>query len=77
MSSAEHHSDSRYVSDRHYRDQYICVDGNSESVTSKPGSYDGAVIFPVTVSCSGDGALSNCPPYLSDGRALSCVVCTK
>ena len=77
MSSAEHHGDDRYVSTEYYRGQYICVDENSESVTSKSGSWDGAIIYPVTVSCSGDGALSNCPPYLSDGRALSCVVCTK
>ena len=78
MSSAEHQTDGRYVDNSYDKMSYVCVDAKPESVKSKPsGSWSGHILYAVTVSCSGDGALGNCPPYLSDGRALSCVVCSK
>ena len=79
MSPAEHHRNQEFVSGEQFRTSYVCVDTHPESLTSKPISagWSGSILYSVSVSCSGDGALANCPPYLSDDRALSCVVCTK
>ena len=78
MSSAEYHAEGNYITENYDKMSYVCVDGKAESVTSKAtGLWSGQLLYAVTVSCSGDGALANCPPYLSDGRALSCVVCSK
>ena len=57
--------------------QYICVDDNAQSVRGPTdGTSTGAYL---RAGCDVDslGALSNCPPYRSDKRALSCVVCSK
>ena len=79
MSAAEHDREQGFYTDRHFRTSYVCVDDKPESATSKPitGSWFGALLQPVSASCSGDEALVNCPPYLSDDRELSCVIFTK
>ena len=78
MSSAEYHVVGNYIKDGSDKMSYVCIDAKAESVTSKQtGLWSGHHLYAVTASCSGDGALANCPPYLSDGRALSCVVCSK
>ena len=79
MSAAEHIGDQGFFSDDHFRTSYVCVDDKPESVTSKPatGSFFGGLLHPVSALCSGDETLANCPPYFSDDRALSCVICTK
>ena len=79
MSAAEHRKDQGFFIDDHFRTSYVCVDDKPESVASKPasGSFFGGLLHPVSAACSGDETLANCPPYLSDDRALSCVICTK
>ena len=83
MSELEHaESKSQDFSESNYRSamQYICVDDNAESVRGPTaGTSTGAYLHLVRAGCDVDslGALSNCPPYRSDKRALSCVVCSK
>ena len=79
MSAAEHGKEQGFNTDRHFRTSYVCVDDKPESATSKPitGSRFGALLYPVSASCLCDETLVNCPPYLSDDRALSCVIFTK
>ena len=59
---------------------YICVDENPESLTTNSAEvaedWNGGVLYPVTVACSGRGNIYNSPPYRSDRSALSCVVCS-
>ena len=78
LSAAEHYGGDKFVDNAHYRSSYVCVDQDPESYTSKPATdVSGQLLYAVTVACSGDGALPNCPPYMPGGRALSCVVCSK
>lgn len=60
---------------------YVCVDKDSEPLTSQPQAnefiWDGGIIFPVEADCTGNDKLSNCPPYRGDNSALACVVCSK
>ena len=77
MSSAETNGDGSLIS-HHHRGMYVCMDAQAESATGKVmANHHGERLYPVAARCSGDGALTNCPPYLTDRRALSCVVCSK
>ena len=61
-----------------FRGEYICVDRKAETSHIKyDGVWAGVSIYPVAAGCSGNGSLTNCPPFKSDGTALSCVVCSK
>ena len=51
---------------------FVCVDGNPESVPGSHASKSGALLCPVEGVC---GSLP-CLPYV-DGRELTCAVCTK
>jgi len=58
---------------RHYRTEYICVDGVPDVVPGGNGDGGGqGVLYHVRAKC---GAL-HCPPY-EDDREVTCVVCTK
>ncbi|KAK3577114.1 hypothetical protein CHS0354_037148 [Potamilus streckersoni] len=52
--------------------EYVCLDGNPESIEGGETSLNGHLIYLVDVIC---GAL-RCPPYVN-GRELACVVCSK
>ena len=60
---------------------YICLDKNAESLTSKPRpavpESIGAEIFPVDADCTDVEGLTTCPPYQANNVALACVVCSK
>lgn len=62
------------TTNQHHRLTYECVDVDAEAVPGRGFNGDGVLnlIYPVEVTCDG----IDCPPY-SDGRELSCVVCTK
>ena len=82
MTSATHvgsNDDSVIIKGKHSRDSYVCVDGKAEAIPS-PAVGDwiqGVTLYAVSASCTGSGALKNCPPYKGDTTALSCVVCSK
>lgn len=77
MSAAEHFSSDEFVKDVYHSTTYECIDEKAESLTGKPQSdFSGMSMFPVRGQCSGSGALASCPPY-QEGKALSCVVCSK
>ena len=82
MTSATHigsNDDSVIIKGKHSRDSYVCVDGKAEAITS-PAVGDwiqGVTLYTVSASCTGPGALKNCPPYKGDTTALSCVVCSR
>lgn len=81
MSPMEHEDNGDLVTDKEYRMQYVCVDANGKAVSTTSREHNdvwgGSYLYTVTVTCSGDGAIGNCPPYKSDKSALSCVVCSK
>lgn len=84
MSSATHYNDASGINKAeikgiHFRGTYVCVDSQAEATPSPAvtGWAEGVTLFTVSASCSGPGALKNCPPYRGDATALSCVVCTK
>jgi hypothetical protein len=52
--------------------EYICVDGDPDTLLNSQPSHDGVHLGFVEGRC---GSLP-CPPYV-DGRELPCVVCTK
>ncbi|KAL3880010.1 hypothetical protein ACJMK2_032282 [Sinanodonta woodiana] len=52
--------------------EYVCLDGNPESIDGGIANLNGHMIYLVDVIC---GAL-RCPPYVN-GRELACVVCSK
>jgi len=52
--------------------EFICMDGNPESLTGTYADRNGALFYFQKSVC---GSLP-CPPY-TDGRELTCVVCTK
>ena len=52
--------------------EYICVDKTAEKIKNSQANKDGALLYPVEAVC---GSLP-CPPY-TDGREMTCVVCTK
>ena len=52
--------------------EYICVDKAAEKIPGSQANTDGTLLYPVEAVC---GALP-CPPY-TNGRELTCVVCTK
>ena len=54
------------------RRQYACMDGAPEALTGGAKDENGALFYPVEARC---GSLP-CPPY-SEGRELTCVVCSK
>lgn len=58
----------------HFRTSFDCVDVNAEAVSASSSNDDGALFYYVVSACSSNGL--QCPPY-EEGRALSCVVCTK
>ena len=60
-----------YHGHRKSRD-YICVDGDPESVAGTGADKNGALLYPVQGQC---GSLP-CGPYVA-GRELTCAVCTK
>ena len=80
MSELEHDSykpdDFSHASYRGPR-SFVCVDENAESFGSIPDTWAGGVLHTVGTSCTGSGAVINCPPDKSDNSALSCVVCSK
>ncbi|XP_068679705.1 uncharacterized protein [Montipora foliosa] len=51
---------------------FICVDGDPESVVGSSANKNGALLYPVEGAC---GSLP-CSPYVA-GRELTCAVCTK
>ncbi|KAK3591939.1 hypothetical protein CHS0354_031441 [Potamilus streckersoni] len=52
--------------------EYVCLDGDAESMIHDNIDTNGHVLYLVDVVC---GTLP-CPPYV-DGRELACVVCSK
>ncbi|KAL3880006.1 hypothetical protein ACJMK2_032278 [Sinanodonta woodiana] len=52
--------------------EYVCLDGNPESIDGGIANTNGHLVYLVEVIC---GAL-RCPPYVN-GRELACVVCSK
>ncbi|KAL3880008.1 hypothetical protein ACJMK2_032280 [Sinanodonta woodiana] len=52
--------------------EYVCLDGNPESIDGGHANLNGHLIYLVDVIC---GSL-RCPPYVN-GRELACVVCSK
>ena len=75
MSSADRYNDRSPITDKHFRSTYECVDMDAEPhKTVQKHSYTAAVIYTVKVDCT--QFVKNCPPY-QDGKALSCVVCSK
>ncbi|XP_060606104.1 uncharacterized protein LOC132758447 [Ruditapes philippinarum] len=56
-----------------HESNYICLDGNPESVVGGKTNDDEGLLYFVEASC---GKSLECPPYIN-GRELTCVVCTK
>ena len=52
--------------------EFVCMDGNPETLPDTQANTDGALFYLQTAKC---GSLT-CPPYI-DGRELTCAVCTK
>ncbi|CAH1233008.1 Hypp557 [Branchiostoma lanceolatum] len=52
--------------------EYVCVDGQPETIPGGDANQNGALFYPVEARC---GSLP-CPSYV-EGRELTCVVCTK
>ena len=55
----------------HHRSTFECVDQSPQSIPGSASSTDGALFQHVEARCHGI-----CPPY-TDGRELTCTVCTK
>ena len=56
----------------HRRSSYMCLDSAPEAIQGSSGNTNGALIYPVEVSC---GYALPCPPYVN-GYEVACVVCT-
>ena len=77
VSMAEYNTGVDDFLDNYHATSYICLDSNSESLTSKSYKHNyGSLLYTTNVACSGNSALHNCPPY-KPTTALSCVVCSK
>ncbi|EDO37638.1 predicted protein, partial [Nematostella vectensis] len=65
-----------YLMTSHYAQaheyEYICVDTNAQAFPGSHANHNGALLYPVQVSCSGP----QCKYYQGD-KELTCVVCTK
>ena len=66
MTSATHvgsNDDSVIIKGKHSRDSYVCVDGKAEAIPSPAvGDWiEGVTLYAVSASCTGPGALKNCP----------------
>ena len=55
----------------HHRSTFECVDHSPQSIPGSASNTDGALFYHVEARCHGI-----CPPY-TDGRELTCTVCTK
>ena len=55
----------------HQRSTFECVDRNPQAIPGSASNADGALFHHVEADCYGI-----CPPY-TDGRELTCTVCTK
>ena len=58
------------------KQDFACVDRFSDSVPGGDGNQNGALFYQVEVRCSSDAGNLPCTSY-TNGRELSCVVCTK
>ena len=55
----------------HQRSTFECIDRSPQSIPGSASSTEGALFYHVEARCHGI-----CPPY-TDGRELTCTVCTK
>ena len=62
MTARDHH---------HYRTKFECMDRSPQPIPGSASNAGGAVFYHVEARCYGI-----CPPY-TDGRELTCTVCTK
>nr|QIQ54700.1 capsule gland specific secretory protein [Reishia bronni] len=56
----------------HYANQFVCLDGQPEGVSSSRTNQNGFLFYIVVSKC---GSLS-CPPYQND-KVVTCAVCSK
>ena len=55
----------------HHRTKFECIDHSPQSIPGSASNTNGALFYHVEARCHGI-----CPPY-TDGRELTCTVCTK
>ena len=55
----------------HHRSTFECIDHSPEPIPGRASNTNGALFYHVEARCAGI-----CPPY-TDGRELTCTVCTK
>lgn len=58
--------------DSHHASEYVCLDGDPETVAGSEANKDGKLFYFIEARCG----ILPCPPYVN-GRELTCAVCSK